>query len=698
MACRHLGTWILVLVLASLLACTKNQMYRPVSVERTADYALAYVEFDDQGELWSEAQLYRALETIRASNDSPEGAIVFVFIHGWNHSAAETDKHASGFESILAQVAAEERLTDGSPRPVVGIYLGWRGKNVKFPGLLPFSFFNRRGAAERISGTAATEVIYRSALAAKENEASKVVLLGHSFGGMILERAVTQAMVGSVLEAGDRNRLFPADAVILLNPASQSIQAKGFIETLERERIRLYRKDSRGRRYERPLIVSVTSTGDRATKWLFPIGLGFKSLGKKFRSYEEDNCTPIGKQKTFFRRTAGHNTVMLSHGVGLAGDGDVAAQSSVLEGGFGNVRASYDPVTRQVYFLFAGDDQMFYIKRRQRSQNDSPYWIFRVSEELIADHSDIFGVNTVRLVGAILGVTGALARESRTELVRERSMRPLDVIALSDGAVVVLDRDRRIYRIDEGSEPSSIGCIPQDVDAADRIGVQLADGDGRVVLNRRDDRRWVTEVLRVNLTPTGPQLIRSQQLESDARFNLAAIDLEENRIFLAPPEPGLILVATLDKKRAVPEVYARFGGVGELSALEYDPVYGRLYFTDGRSGSVFMVEETEEGRKTHIVGSDLGLPAGIAVDGERDAVYVIDASSGDVLRFECGAQVECAEPIVVSNRWLLREPTTLEVAIDGTLWVASRESQKVMALSPSGEVVRAIEEWPRPGL
>ncbi len=697
---RHYRRWVPIVVCAALLSCVPNRMYRPVSVERLAGYTMAYVEFDDQGELWAPAQLYRALEAIREATTSEDGAIVLLFIHGWNHNAAEGDPHVLGFQSILEQVAAEERSQSANPRPVLGVYLGWRGKNVRLPLMLPFSFFNRRGGAERVAGTAATEVIYRVATATKENPASKVVLLGHSFGGRILELSVTQAMVGSVLAAGDGDRLFPADAVILLNPASQAILAKGFIETLEREKIRLYRHDSRGRRYERPLIVSVTSEADRATRWLFPLGLGVKGLSKKFRTYGGDSCTPVGRQKTFYRRTAGHSSVMLSHTVSVADTDQMAPeQSAALEGGFGNVSASYDPVSQEALFSFAGDRQTFHIARRPRALNDSPYWIIRVPEELIASHNDVFGVNTVRLVGAILAVTGALTRDSRTELVREAGMHPIEIVPLADSSAVVLDRDRRLYRIAGQDPPTSPGCIPRDVDASDRIGIAFNEAGGRVVLNRRlesGESRWLTEVPSIHLGERFPQLYDRQQLAGSGRYQLAALDLENRRVFLVPPEAGQIYVADLGQSRPMPEPYARLGGLASLNALAYDPVHRRLYYTDGRSGAVFALEETADGPRSRMVGGDLGLPVAIAADGARDALYVVDASGGDVLRFRCPAELPCDVPTVFSSASTLRWPSEVQVTPDGTVWLASLESQRVVALSPAGELLRSIDRWPEP--
>ena len=55
---------ILVVVLALALlgqGCVAHRMYRPESVVVAPAYDLAFVELDDHGELWSPAQVARAL-------------------------------------------------------------------------------------------------------------------------------------------------------------------------------------------------------------------------------------------------------------------------------------------------------------------------------------------------------------------------------------------------------------------------------------------------------------------------------------------------------------------------------------------------------------------------------------------------------------------------------------------------------------
>ena len=84
-----------------------------------------------------------------------------------------------------------------------------------------------------------------------------------------------------------------ADLIFLVNPAAKSIQAKQFVEFLDRNKIKLYRVDQDGKRYERPLIVSVTSRGDIATRLAFPAALYLRSIFGNFRQYGAESCLPF---------------------------------------------------------------------------------------------------------------------------------------------------------------------------------------------------------------------------------------------------------------------------------------------------------------------------------------------------------------------------------------------------------------------
>ena len=76
-SCRYTGICLLALTLS---ACLPNKMYRPDNIDPGPDYTLTYLEFDDQGEMWSPDQLARILREINEANESETGALVMLFI------------------------------------------------------------------------------------------------------------------------------------------------------------------------------------------------------------------------------------------------------------------------------------------------------------------------------------------------------------------------------------------------------------------------------------------------------------------------------------------------------------------------------------------------------------------------------------------------------------------------------------------
>ena len=191
---------VVVLVLALLgQGCVAHRMYRPESVVVAPAYDLAFIELDDHGELWSPAQVARALARIRHASASDEGAILLVFIHGWGHNAAEGDANVEGFRSWLASVSEIEAMrAPANPRRVVGVYVGWRGKSSRLKALGVLTFFERFAAAKRVASPATTQVLYEMMLTARANPRNTTVVAGHSFGGLILESAMAQALIGSL--------------------------------------------------------------------------------------------------------------------------------------------------------------------------------------------------------------------------------------------------------------------------------------------------------------------------------------------------------------------------------------------------------------------------------------------------------------------------------------------------------------------
>ena len=428
---RTIRLWAaLTLLLLAAGGCTRPRLYRPDSVVHSESYDLAFVEFDDQGELWSPAQVVAAHRLIQEASADEDGIILNVFIHGWQHNASPDDGNVAGFESFLGQIATLDSNRRGErARRVVGVYFGWRGKTTPSRLLAPLTFFSRFRAAKRVAGTAATETILRLLLAGRGNPANTTVAIGHSFGGLILESALAQTIVGamSLALAEDAHEVnVPADLVLLVNPASQALEAKQLIDIFDRYHIKFQREDEAGRRYEVPLVVSMTSTTDLATRVLFPVGMRLKGMATRFRPYGAESCAR-GRQARYFRQTAGHERVLHSHVVETEPAAAAVVQpTGDIERPMLDLEYSYDPITRMQTWRSQGQKLRYNIHQNPRSWNDTPYWVMEVPPSIIPDHSRIFGRETIEFAGTLIAMSGALeAGDRRARLVRDDRVKPV---------------------------------------------------------------------------------------------------------------------------------------------------------------------------------------------------------------------------------------------------------------------------------
>ena len=69
-----------------------------------------------------------ALSVIRRANtDAHADPLVLTFVHGWKNNAAPDNGNVAGFEVALQDIYARLQRN----RPVIGIYIGWRGNLIR---------------------------------------------------------------------------------------------------------------------------------------------------------------------------------------------------------------------------------------------------------------------------------------------------------------------------------------------------------------------------------------------------------------------------------------------------------------------------------------------------------------------------------------------------------------------------------------
>jgi hypothetical protein len=244
----------------ALLACNTGSPTTPEKVpmwEPYSDYSIGYAEFDDQGWAYeNDLQLKVIQRQIAAdmTQHPTDDYLIIVFVHGWHHNAHDNDCNVQEFRQMvrIASDAIKAAVVRGplqTPRRVIGIYAGWRGEAVDFPGLRNLTVLDRRNSAERVAKGSVRKLfgdLHGLERSQAKPDKVRTVVVGHSFGGLIAFAALSEEMIEgytlarlneehlcSAAEAntlsGTQSGIWP-DGVVLINPAFESSR----FETLHR--------------------------------------------------------------------------------------------------------------------------------------------------------------------------------------------------------------------------------------------------------------------------------------------------------------------------------------------------------------------------------------------------------------------------------------------------------------------------------
>jgi hypothetical protein len=430
----------------------------------------SFVEFDERGDFLDFSQhkdcQARLKHLAKAGN-----LLLVIYCHGWKNNSQSDNVPA--FNCFLSKLATAIK-SDGLQ--VHGIYLGWRGNVFRpyvektevdsaylqtvqeFRGAIVdavyqraksplwsiaenLSYWSRKGTGEfKTSGLPIARSIFTYAGAAKDyggQPRNQVCVIGHSFGALLLERSLGQAMTGAVtMEWWDKERESPArrvvppkpkaklpfDFVLLVNSAAPAIYAKELRDFLEADRAAL--ETASDPDADVPVIVSVTSGADWATGLLHPLGNFLAPLSPSlqrlytsgiFGEKRPDTTFPTHtgiRQWRFYTTTPGHNRYLINHWIVNA---DAPLPPDV----------SSDAVFRTNLTPSVDDPNLFYTSKTPKypaaawrlanrdpgtpmtldglplAMQRSNYWIVTCGKELIQDHNDIWSQTAMEMYAGL---------------------------------------------------------------------------------------------------------------------------------------------------------------------------------------------------------------------------------------------------------------------------------------------------------
>jgi pimeloyl-ACP methyl ester carboxylesterase len=244
-----------------------------------APYELAIVEFDDQGRCYDRGQMDGVAErlTALAPDDVPTGedVILVVFVHGWQHDARSDDDNLNHFRMLLKQTVEYERLHASpgvAPRPVLGVFAGWRGLSDFGLGdvVADATFWGRQAAGQRVAVGSVRELFGR--LRHYRNRQQKrggnplLVIVGHSFGGMIVFSALAQSLIQAASAPVGHVTPEFANLVLLVNPA---IEAARYIPIYDLVTSAAFQARTTK---QLPVFICAQADNDQPVGLVFPLG------------------------------------------------------------------------------------------------------------------------------------------------------------------------------------------------------------------------------------------------------------------------------------------------------------------------------------------------------------------------------------------------------------------------------------------
>jgi hypothetical protein len=392
------------------------------------EYKLAAIEF---GELGSYADAYKGeLDNTIRLLEKAERPLLVVYIHGWLNNATSSD--VGSFEKFLSRLSQSKQVKIHHYN-VFGVYFAWPGKSLDIPYLQYLTFWNRKQAAERIASNGdCLDAIEQLSQTARLRENNYVFLIGHSFGGLILERTVEHTL--RTLQ-GQKVKP-PWDLALMLNPASDSVLTRQLVSDLG-HLYNYYPDPIPGNPLHwgghfvaksggdpiaesQPTVVELQSENDTATGTVFPIGSNAGVIVNGHWAWNQvavPRTQELVSERKFYLSTPGNDNYLVNYEI-IPSQGTFPGDSDAFDYNLAN-----NPVGG-IFYTSAPKDYPTAAEARKQSGSSLktqpqawqiqfvgnhekyigvhvPFWIVRVPPDIIDNHGGIWSDNNMALMAAI---------------------------------------------------------------------------------------------------------------------------------------------------------------------------------------------------------------------------------------------------------------------------------------------------------
>ena len=328
----------LIIIFPLLYSCTSNDAFHRNEISKDCSgenkkkcqyshyqvhdkYDLAFAEYSERGNAFDRSHVKEVLDKIESvAKENPNGIVLITFIHGWKHNAHPGDSNLMDFKQALDEAAVYIPDIAEGKRRLIGLYVGWRGKSSKIPGVDNVTFWDRKAVAEEVGRGGVTELLLNLDQIDYSNPNNVMIVVGHSFGGAITVSALTDVLTQRIVQSKEseeyRTDNKPAvrgvgDLVMILNPAIEANQSLPLVEAA---------LDHEYSDHQRPIFVSLSTDSDWATHYTFPLGqiIGVinwrqTDLGRNYLHDRETEQDVVLKEEHLDTTTVGNFAPYLTH-------------------------------------------------------------------------------------------------------------------------------------------------------------------------------------------------------------------------------------------------------------------------------------------------------------------------------------------------------------------------------------------------
>jgi hypothetical protein len=216
----------------------------------------------------------------------------------------------------------------------------------------------------------------------------------------VVERSVAHAINAEMHGHAAADRSLPADLILMVNPASDSILTRQMIAALA----------SRHTEKSRPFLVSLTSTADAATGTAFPVSTSLAATTKVFNEVPVPGTEQRESERRFYTATPGHNAFLINH------ETEKLEKTLEASGGLNALQTNLSHnLIADVFATDGANGRLDLWKIKRIGNVDVPYWDVKVDPSIIKNHGDIWNPKAQAMMAAIFRMTNPLMNRAQVK-------------------------------------------------------------------------------------------------------------------------------------------------------------------------------------------------------------------------------------------------------------------------------------------